>query len=370
MNKKDYYDILGVSKTATDDEIKSAFRKLAKKYHPDVSKEANAGEKFKEAQEAYAVLSDPSKRKQYDQYGHQAFSSQNGTPGGGYDFSNFDFSDIFSDLFGSNFGFSSFGGGSNRSNRSSKGRDVLYKTEIGFEEAVFGTKMTINLDVMETCPECDGKGGHKERKCPTCGGLGVVNSEQRTLFGSFMSRTTCPECEGKGVIYSETCRKCGGKGKVRVNRDIDVKVPAGIDDGNQIRISGKGEPGNNGGSNGDLYIEFMVKSHPIYRRDGNDIYLDLPITITEAVLGCKKDVPTLYGTVKLTIPSGSETNDKHRLKGKGIDNINGYARGDMYVILKVDIPKKITREQKKLFDELNKTDLEDSKDFSKIRKYL
>jgi molecular chaperone DnaJ len=362
MGKKDYYEILGVGKNATQDEIKSAFRKLAKKYHPDVSKEAGASDKFKEAQEAYAVLSDDSKRRQYDQYGHQSFN-QNGQ---GFDYSNFDFSDIFGDIFGNSFGF----GGSRQSNRPRKGQDTLVRVNLSFEDAVFGTKTTLNLDSTDTCDDCHGKGGHGEHVCSRCRGSGVVNMEQQTMFGTFMTRSTCPSCQGQGKTYDSICNTCRGQGKVRKNKKIEVTIPAGVDSGNQLRVAGKGEAGSNGGPNGDVYLEFIVKEHPIYKRDGNDIYLKLPISITDAVLGCKKDIPTLYGSIKLTIPQGSANGDQHRIKGKGISDVNSARKGDMYVIIEVIIPKKIDRKQKELFDNLAKTKLDDSDEFKKINKYL
>ncbi len=365
MNKRDYYEVLGVPKTATEDEIKSAFRKIAKKYHPDVCKEPGAEEKFKEAQEAYAVLSDASKRKQYDQFGHAAFS--NGSGGAGFDFSDFDFSDIFSDIFGGGFGGFNFGGRS--SNRARKGRDSVVDVNLTFEEAVFGCKKTINVTVNEDCSDCNGKGGHGEKKCSNCNGTGTVTTEQRSLFGAFMTRTTCSECGGTGRTYERTCNTCRGTGKVRKNKDLEVKIPAGVDTGNQLRLSGKGEAGVNGGPNGDLYLEFTVKEHPIYKRDDIDIYLEYPISISDAVLGCKKEVPTLYGTVKLTITPGTQTNDKYRLKGKGIEDVHSSKKGDMYVIMKVIIPSKLTRDQKKLFEQLSKTELDDE-ELKKINKYI
>ena len=371
MEKRDYYDVLGVSKDADDKTIKSAFRKLAKKYHPDVSKEPDAAEKFKEAQEAYAVLSDADKRRQYDQFGHAAFDQMNG--GGGYDFSGFDFSDIFSEIFGSGFGnFGGFGGSSRSSSgpRKRRGSDKLMRVNLSFEEAVFGTKKTINVPVASDCSSCNGKGGHGQKKCSTCHGTGVVTTEQRTMFGSFMSRTSCPHCNGEGYTFDEVCSKCRGTGKTTKNTDIEVKIPAGVDTGNQLRVAGKGEAGSNGGPNGDLYLEFTIKEHDLFMRDGDDIYLELPITITDAVLGCKKDVPTLYGNVKLTIPAGSESGDKHRLKGKGIENVRSGVRGNMYVILRIMIPKKLSKEQKKLFESLNDTNLESGDDFKKIRDYV
>ena len=368
MNKRDYYEVLGVSKDADEKEIKSAFRKLAKKYHPDVSKEPDAAEKFKEAQEAYAVLSDESKRKQYDQYGHAAFDQMNG--GAGFDFSDFDFSDIFGDLFGSAFGggFGGFGGGSSRS-RARRGADRLMRVDLTFEEAVFGCKKKINIDVYEECDECDGKGGKGEKTCSTCHGSGTVTSQQNTLFGAFMTRTTCPDCNGKGKTYSSVCSHCRGTGKVKENKNLEVKIPAGVDTGNQLRLAGKGDSGSNGGSNGDLYLEFRVKDHALFERDGNDIYLELPITITEAVLGCKKEIPTLYGNVKLSIEAGANTGDKHRLKGKGIEDLHSGSKGNMYVVINVIIPDKIDKKQKKLFEELDATDLKTS-EFKKIEDYL
>lgn len=372
MNKRDYYEVLGVSKSADEKEIKSAFRKLAKKYHPDVSKEPDAAEKFKEAQEAYAVLSDEQKRKQYDQYGHAAFEGMNG--GAGFDFSDFDFSDIFGDLFGSAFGggfggFSSFGGGSSSRSRARRGADKLMRVDLSFEDAVFGCKKKINVDVYEECSECAGKGGKGEKTCSTCHGSGTVTQQQNTLFGAFMTRTTCPDCNGKGKTYSSICSDCRGTGKIRENKTLEVKIPAGVDTGNQLRLAGKGDSGSNGGPNGDLYLEFRVKDHELYERDGNDIYLELPITITEAVLGCKREIPTLYGNVKLTIEGGAQAGDKHRLKGKGIEDLHSGSKGNMYVIINVVIPDKIDKKQKKLFEELHDTNLKTS-EFKKVEDYL
>ena len=372
MNKRDYYEVLGVSKSADEKEIKSAFRKLAKKYHPDVSKEPDAAEKFKEAQEAYAVLSDEQKRKQYDQFGHAAFDQMNG--GAGFDFSDFDFSDIFGDLFGSAFGggfsnFGGFGGRSSSGSRARRGADRLMKVDLTFDEAVFGCKKKINLDVYEECDECSGKGGKGEKTCSTCHGSGTVTTQQNTLFGAFMTRTTCPDCSGKGKTYSSICSSCRGTGKVKENKTLEVKVPAGVDTGNQLRLGGKGDSGSNGGSNGDLYLEFRVKSHSLFEREENDIYLELPITIKEAVLGCKKEIPTLYGVVKLTIEPGANTGDKHRLKGKGVEDLHSGSKGNMYVIINVVIPDKIDKKQKKLFEELDNDNLKTT-EFKKIEDYL
>ena len=373
MNKKDYYEILGVSKTASDAEIKSAYRKLAKKYHPDVSKEANASDKFKEAQEAYEVLSDKSKRSQYDQFGHQAFSNGGGGnpygggfSQGGFDFNDMNFGDIFGDFFGSSFGFDN----RRKSSRGSNGSDISLTMTISFEDAVYGCEKEIELEHYVTCDSCDGKGGFKEESCKYCHGSGTITQEQRTILGTYMTRTVCPYCNGAGKTYKEVCSKCKGKGITKEKSIKKLRIPAGVDTGNQLRINGYGMPGKNGGSNGDAYIEFVVKPHPIFNRDGIDIYLDLPITIVDAVLGCKKDIPTLYGNVILNIPAGTNAGDKHRLKGKGIESPNSNRKGDMYVTINIITPKKIDREQKDLLNKLSKTDLESSVEFTKIKDYI
>lgn len=360
--KRDYYEVLGVSKSATDAEIKSAFRKKAKEFHPDLNKDnPDAAEKFKEAQEAYTVLSDENKRKMYDQYGHAGVNGSSAGGGfggfGGFDAGDFDFGDIFDNIFGG--GFSSFGGGSSRS-RATRGSDVLMRVNIDFNDAVFGCSKDINLDVVEECSECHGEGGFDSETCSRCHGSGTITSEQHTILGSFVSKTTCPECNGKGKSYKRKCSACNGKGKVKKNKTITVNVPSGIDNGDRLRVSGKGSAGANGGPNGDLYLEFLVSEHDYFIREGDDIYLEVPITITEAILGCKKTIPTLYGNIKLTIPAGTDSGDKQRIKGKGIDNKNSRNKGNMYVIMKVITPKKLSRDQKKLIEALNKTDLEDS----------
>ena len=239
-----------------------------------------------------------------------------------------------------------------------------------FEEAAFGTKKTLNLTIDTACGACDGKGGKGEKTCSTCNGSGTVTKEQSTLFGTFMTRTTCTSCGGSGRTYEEKCSKCRGTGKVRENKDLEVKIPAGVDSGNRLRLAGKGEAGENGGPNGDIYIEFIVGKHPLFERDDSDIYLELPITITDAVLGAKVDVPTLFGTVKLSIPAGSKTGDKHRLKGKGLESPNSSRKGDMYVVLNIQVPTKLSKEQKKLFEALKETNLEDHSAFKNIQKYL
>ncbi len=373
-SSKNYYDVLGVSKNADEKEIKSAFRKLAKQYHPDINKEPGAEEKFKEIGEAYSVLSDETKRKQYDQFGHEAYTqgaSQGGFGGGfgGFSADDIDLSSIFDDLFGG----SMFGGSSSRRgnrNRPTKGRDSLVNVKLTFEEAVFGCKKTISIDLDSECDECDGKGGSGEVTCSTCGGRGRVVTQQRTPFGVFQSESTCPDCKGKGKSFKNVCRVCGGSGHVVKNKEIEITIPEGVDTGHQLRISGKGAAGYNGGPNGDIYIEFNVKEHPLFERKENDIYVDVPLTITEAVLGCKKEVPTLTGVVVLDIDAGSQPGDQLRLRGKGVKDPSSSRKGDMYVVLDVVIPNKLDRKQKELFKELSKTDLEIGSQFKNYKKYL
>ena len=368
MNKKDYYEVLGVSKNASQDEIKSAFRKLAKKYHPDVSKEPDAEAKFKEVQEAYAILSDEGKRKQYDQFGHAAFQGAQGGPGaggfGGFDYSDFSFDpdDIF-EMFG-------LGGRGRKSNRSQRGSESLVGMTLTFEEAVFGCKKDIKVEVVDECKTCNGKGGFGETTCSECHGSGTVTSEQHTIFGSFLSKTTCKKCGGTGKIFERTCTDCHGNGRVKTTKNLEIKIPRGVDTGTRLKLSGKGSAGVNGGPNGDLYIEFKVRDHEFFVRDEDDIYIEAPITITEAVLGCKKEIPTLYGNVTLSIPAGSESGDKHRIKGKGIDNESLRHKGDMYIVLKVVTPKKLSKDQKKLLEELSKTNLKDDNDIKNFEKFV
>ena len=375
-SSKDYYETLGVSKGASDAEIKSAFRKLAKQYHPDINKEEGAAEKFKEIGEAYSVLSDEKKRAQYDQFGHEAFTqgaSQGGFGGGfggfgGFNAQDIDLSDILGDLFGGGFGFG--GGGRSNRNRPTKGRDSLVRVNLTFEEAVFGCKKSISLDLDSECEHCNGKGGSDEVTCSTCGGRGRVIEARQTMFGMFQTESTCPDCNGKGKTFKNVCRHCGGNGHVIKNKEIDITVPEGVDTGHQLRISGKGAAGYNGGPNGDIYIEFRVKDHPIFERKENDIYLDVPITVAEAVLGCKKEIPTLTGSVVIDIEAGSQPGDNLRLKGKGVKDPNKKKYGDFYVVLDVIIPTKLDRKQKELFKELSKTDLENDSSFKEFKKYL
>ncbi len=375
MNKKDYYEVLGVSKDASDEEIKRAFRRLAKQYHPDVNKSPDAEAKFKEIGEAYAILSDPEKRRQYDQYGHAAF--ENGGAGfSGFDINDIDLSSIFEDLFGSSFGGgfgSNFGfnfGGENRRNSPVKGKDRLVTLNLTFEEAVFGCKKSIHLDLNESCENCHGKGGFNEKKCSKCNGRGVVVMEQKSMFGIFQTQTTCPDCGGSGVTFERICSECHGTGYLKQNKEIVVSVPEGVDTGYQLRITGKGEAGKNGGPNGDIYIEFNVKKHDFFERHEEDIYLEVPITIVEAALGCKKEIPTLENSVMLEIKPGASTGDKLRLKGKGIKIPNSLRKGDLYVILNVVTPTKLNRKQKSLLEELRDTGLEDETIFKNFQKNL
>lgn len=368
MAKRDYYEILGVSKDSTEAEIKSAFRKIAKKYHPDISKEAGSTEKFKEAQEAYAVLSDTDQRKKYDQYGQAAFEGAQGQRG--YDYSNFDFSSIFDDLFGgASFGGSPFGGfGGNSRSRTRKGQDTLLRMNLSFEDAVFGSEKKVNLEVNEKCDECNGKGGFDEKTCPDCGGQGVVNTQTQTLFGTFASQTTCTTCKGKGKVFKTTCSKCNAKGYKRVSKDITITIPKGVDTGHQIRLSGKGELGSNGGPNGDIYIEFIVGKSKLYKRQGNDLYLNLPVTITDLVLGTIKEIKTLDGFIDLKIKEGSQPEDILRVKNKGVSDPNTSREGDLYVILKLIIPKKLNKTQKDMFNELKETKLDNEEEFKTFNK--
>ena len=366
--KRDYYEVLGVGKNATSDELKKAYRKLAIKYHPDKNPgDKEAEEKFKEAAEAYDVLSNPDKKARYDQFGHAGMSGAGGYGGFcGFDASGFDFGDIFDNIFGG--GFGGFGGSSRNANRARSGNDKLMRIRLTFEEAIYGCEKDIKLEVNDKCDECSGKGGFNEETCPNCHGSGTVQTAQRTMFGTFMSKTTCNKCNGLGKSFKKTCSSCHGSGRVVSNKTITVNVPSGVDNGNRLRLSGKGEAGINGGPNGDLYLEFVVESHNFYERDGNDIYLKVPITISEAVLGCKKEIPTIHGNIKLSFPAGSINGDKQRVKGKGIENESTGRRGDMYVVLDVRIPKKLSRDQKKLFESLDDTDLSDS-DIEKFNKF-
>lgn len=374
MNKKDYYEVLGVSKTATDEEIKRAFRKLAKQYHPDINKEPGAEEKFKEIGEAYAVLSDANKRRQYDQFGHAAF--ENGGSGGGTGFQGFnmgdiDLEDILGDLFGGGFrGFSGFGGSSRTSSRPSKGEDIRVVLNLTFEEAAFGCEKDVKLNLTSECSRCKGKGGFNEKTCRTCGGAGKVLEQAQTIFGYMQTQKTCPDCKGRGKTYETICDECYGKGVVEKVKTLTVTIPEGVDEGYQLRLSGKGNAGLNGGPNGDVFLEFKIKEHPLFERDGADIYLEVPVTITDATLGCKKEIPTLYGNIILEIKAGTQNYTKLKIKGKGIKLPNSISKGNMYAVVNIIIPTKLDRKQKALLQDLAQTDLEDSPEFKNFNKYM
>lgn len=374
--KRDYYEVLGVDKNASSDEIKSAFRKKAKEFHPDLNKDdPSAADKFKEAQEAYSVLSDDNKRKMYDQYGHAGVNNSAGAGyggfSGGFNASDFDLGDIFDTIFGSGGGFGGFSGFSGGSqSRARRGSDVLMRMDLDFEEAVYGTEKKFSVDVVEDCDECHGRGGFDKVDCHTCHGKGTITTEQHTILGSFMSQTTCSECGGKGYTYKRKCSECNGKGKIKKKKNLTINIPAGVKTGDRQRVSGKGNPGSDGGSNGDLYIEFVVDEHDYFVRDNDDIYLEVPLTLTEAILGCKKQIPTLYGNLKLNISAGTNSGDKQRIRGKGVDNKYARHKGDMYVVFKVYTPTRLSREQKNLIEKLADTNLEtdEIKEFNKFVK--
>lgn len=366
--KKDYYEILGVSKTATDDEIKRAFRKLAKEYHPDVNKSPDAEAKFKEIGEAYAILSDKAKRDQYDRFGHAAFEGGNGPSG--FNAQDIDLDDILNSFFGGGFS-SSFGGfGRSSANAKRKGEDLLMRIKLSFFEAIEGCTKDIKLDISEKCDKCDGVGGFEPVTCKTCGGRGVVVAEQRTIFGVMQTQKTCPDCKGKKQTFKRVCTECHGEGKVIKNKTLSVNIPAGVDNGFQLRLSGKGGVGTNGGPNGDVYLEIMVEEHKFFEREGNDIYLEMPITMPDAVLGCKKEVPTINGKVVLEIKPGTQNYTKLKLKGKGVKGVSSLTAGNMYVVVNIITPTKLTREQKKLFASLQETDLENSSEFKEFKEFV
>ena len=375
MNKKDYYEVLGVDKNASQADIKSAFRKLAKKYHPD-NKETGDEAKFKEIGEAYAVLSDENKRKQYDQFGSAAFDGSGASGFGGFDPGDIDLNDILRSVFGDVGGFGGFGdffGGGSRttsSSRARKGRDTLVRLDLTFEEAAFGVDKDIDLTLNDVCENCGGKGGFDETTCSYCHGSGYVVTEQRSLFGVIQSRSSCPKCHGKGKSFKTICKNCNGTGQEREKKTISIHIPEGVNTGHQLRISGKGEAGVNGGPNGDIYFEIHVEESNFYKRDNEDLTIELPITITDAILGAKKEVPTLYGNVVMEIKAGTQNGTKYKLKGKGLKIPNSSRKGDMYVVIKVMIPNKITREQKKLLEALKETNLETNSEFKDFERHL
>jgi len=347
--KRDYYEVLGLDKSADDGAIKKAYRSLAKKYHPDLNpgdKEAEAS--FKEVNEAYDVLSDPDKRKKYDQYGHAAFDPASGMGGGfgGFgDFGGFDINDIFSSFFG--------GGSSGRRNGPIRGDNINLRVTLTFEEAVFGCKKEITYTKVQKCTDCSGSGaakGTSPKTCSACGGSGQVRVQQRTPFGMMQSSKTCDSCRGTGKIIEQKCTGCKGTGFVRASKKLEVNIPAGIDDGQQIGLRYQGSDGMNGGAAGDLNLLIHVRPHSVFERDGDDLYCEVPITYAEATLGAEIEIPTLEGKEKLTIPEGTQTGTTFTLKNKGVTRVNSRMKGNLYVTVVVEVPRNLNREQKDLLE--------------------
>ncbi len=354
-NKRDYYEVLGVTRSASADDIKNAFRNLARKFHPDVNKAEDAEEKFKEINEAYGVLSDPDKRSAYDRYGFQGVNT-NGMP----DYSTMDLSDLF-DLFGlGGFGgFGGFGGSSRRSrNAPRRGADLSTRLKLTFEEAVFGTEKEIDITRNEKCSVCSGSGaepGSHPTTCPTCKGAGEVRQVQQTFLGQMVQVVTCPTCGGRGEMIENPCHNCRGTGLERKTNRKKVNIPAGIDNGNQVRMIGEGQPGANGGPNGNFYIEIEVAPHSYFRRNGYDILLDIDINMAQAALGDEITIPTLDGDVKLRIPPGTQPGRVFRLKEKGVPILQRTERGNQMVTVNIQIPTSLTDEQEELLKTLGKT---------------
>ncbi len=356
-DKRDYYEVLGVQKSASADEIKRAYRKLAKQYHPDMNPgDKTAEQKFKEVNEAYDVLSDEDKRSKYDQYGHAAFdpSMGGGSGFGGFGGADFDFGDIFSSFFGG-------GGGSSSRNRNApvRGEDVATRITITFDEAVFGCKKEISFARVEACPECDASGaakGTKAETCQTCRGTGSVTVQQQTMLGYMQTQRACQNCRGTGKIIKTPCKNCNGKGFIKINKKLEVTIPAGIDSMQRIILRGQGSAGRNGGSAGDLIIEVRVKEHKIFTRSGNNIYCEIPISFSEAALGAEIDIPTLgEKTEKYEIPEGTQTGTTFTIRGKGIPDVNTKRKGDLIITVTVETPKNLTSEQKKLLEKFSET---------------
>jgi len=350
MPDKDYYKILGIPKSASKEEIKTAYKRLAKQFHPDINKEANATEKFKEINEAASVLGDDAKREQYDQYGsdferkyHQDFSQQYS----GSDFEDMDFGDVFEMFFGGGFGGSSSG------HRKSRGRDLRYDTEITLEEAASGIKKSITVEKPELCPDCNGKGGEDYEKCNDCNGSGVKRVRQQTPFGIFESRVTCKKCQGHGEIIKNTCSTCKGRGVIHKKKTLEINIPAGVDSGAQLRLREEGEAVKNG-TTGDLYVFIEVKKHKYFEREDDDVLLEIPISVTQAMLGDEVEVPTLEGKAMLKIPKGTQSETSFRMKNKGIPHLNHPGIGDQLVKVKVEIPERLTKKQEELIKEFDK----------------
>ena len=348
--KRDYYEVLGVSKNASEDEIKRAYKKLARKYHPDMNPgDKEAEEKFKEVNEANEGLSNPEKKAKYDQVGFAGVDPNYGAGQGGYGGAGgFDFGDL-GDIFGSFFGGGFGGGGRRNPNAPQRGESIRASLSVDFTEAAFGCEKSITIDRSEQCPTCKGKGcapGTTPEVCTQCHGTGTVTQAQRTPFGMMQSQTVCPKCRGKGQIIHQPCPDCRGAGAVRKRRTIQVNIPAGIDNGQTISLRGQGHSGKNGGPAGDLLITVMVRPHEIFRRDGTAVFCEAPITFTQAVLGGTLEIPTIDGKVKYDIPEGTQTGTVFRLRGKGIPVLNGRGRGDQYVTVNIETPRNLNREQK------------------------
>jgi len=369
MSKRDYYEILGVSRDATQDEIKKAYRKLAKQYHPDINKSKDAEEKFKEISEAYEVLSDPEKRRQYDTFGHSAAQDFFGRGGFSWeDFTHFsDIEDIFGrDFFGKDI-FDIFFRGFDKDrvrtkgDYSSRGSDIRYDLEISLEDAASGVKTEIQIPRTEECKDCKGTGAKngKVMSCPNCHGTGQERHERRTPFGYFASVTTCRRCGGSGEVIQESCEKCNGSGRIQKTRRITVKIPPGVESGSRLRIKGEGNSGFRGGPPGDLYIVIHVLPHEFFRREGDNLFCKIPITFSQAALGAEVEVPTLRSKVKLKIPSGTQSGTIFRIKGQGMPNLNERGKkGDLMVEVKVTTPKKLSKEERELFEKLAKIEKE------------
>ena len=355
--KRDYYEILGVSKTATDDEIKKAYRRLAKKYHPDLNpNNPEAEARFKEAGEAYQILSNPETRAKYDQFGHAAFDGASGYGGGagsGFGGFGFDVNDIFDSIFGG--GFGGFGGGNRGGRTTQRGADLRASLEISFEEAVFGTEKDITINKSVPCDACEGTGSKSKetKRCSVCGGTGQVQVKQNTPFGQFMNVKTCDKCGGTGKAVDDPCQVCRGKGFVRKAVKVHVKIPAGIDNGQAISISGMGEPGSKGGAPGNLLVSVRIRPHKILERDGYDIHVEKVISVAQAALGDTIKIETIDGLVKLNIPEGTQSGVSLRMRGKGVPKLQSSGRGDQYVHLTVEIPKHLTEKQKELLREFD-----------------
>ncbi len=353
QSQRDYYDILGIQRGASADEIKSAFRQLARKYHPDVNKAADAEERFKEINEAYAVLSDTEKRAAYDRYGHAGVSGMGG-PGGFGDFNTVDLSDLFGELFG----FGGMGGRGRSRNAPRRGSDLNLTVTLTFEEAVFGVEREIEFTRDEICSTCRGTGaepGTSPIKCTNCNGTGEVRQVRQTFLGSIVQATTCPNCNGQGEVINTPCVTCRGRGLERKTIKKVVSIPGGVDNGTQIRLSGEGQPGVYGGPNGSLYVEIQVRPHKFFQRKGNDILLNLDINIAQAALGADIEVPTLEGAAKLSIPAGTQPGKIFHLKGKGVPFLRTSGRGDQVIIINVEVPTRLTADQRQLFEQLAQT---------------